>query len=295
MDEREWDRLVEQLQEGDCTPFLGAGASSPTLPTGGDLGRRWATKYGYPLGDGSNLPEVMQYASVIEGDPVTIKRRVANELSSYGEPNYTDPTEPHALLAKLPLRTFLTTNYDSFMTRALERNGKRPVTAVCPWYGGAEDDPGTSLPPDYEPRRDDPLVYHLHGRLEFPASLVLTERDYVEFLVNIAKDVGAGARRVVPHQVLLALTRQPLLFIGYSLRDWNFRTLFQGFVGAMPDVQRRRHISVQLKPDGSLADDGARHRAEEYLTRYYEGFNIAVYWGSAKDFCTELHSRLGSG
>jgi hypothetical protein len=176
----------------------------------------------------------------------------------------------------------------------LERAHKRPVTAVCPWYRGAEADTDTSLPADYEPESEQPLVYHLHGSFKSSASLVLAEQDYVEFLFNLARDLGADARRIVPIQILPALIRQPLLFIGYSLRDWNFRMLFHGFVAPVADVQRRRHVSVQLTPDADTHDDDSRRRAEEYLTRYLARLNISVYWGSANDFCTELGRRLES-
>lgn len=298
MDEDDWDRLVEQLMDGDCTPFLGAGASTPTLPTGGELSRKWAKKYKFPFTDDSDLPEVAQYATVVARDPVTIRRRLARELKSevkkHGEPDFTDAVEPHALLARLPLPVHLTTNFDTFMTRALEEVGKHPTTAICPWYRGAENDPEMApLPPEYEPREEEPLVFHLHGNLDRPKSLVVAEQDYVEFLVNLAKDIGEDARRVVPHQVLLALTDQPLLFIGYSLRDFSFRTLFHGIVRAVSDVQRRRHVSV-LKPDLDVHDPEAQRRAERYLTRYFDQLNISVYWGTAREFCTELHHRLES-
>lgn len=293
--ERDWDRLVEQITNGDCTPFFGAGACSGVLPTGDDLCRTWADHYQYPFDNRSALHEVMQYASIVEEDPVTVKQRVARELAELGEPDYMDPTEPHALLAGYPIKVYLTTNYDDFMSRALQRAGKRPVTAVCPWYSGADVDPDTTLPRNYQPAHDEPLVYHLHGSFRSSSSLVLAERDYVEFLVNLAKDLGEDAKRVVPLQILPALTRHPLLFIGYSLQDWSFRMLFHGFVDAVADVQRRRHVSVQLAPDadGDTLDDATQRRAENYLNRYFAKMNISVYWGSANDFCAELGQRLG--
>ena len=290
---RDWDRLVDQIRRGDCTPFLGAGACCPTLPTGGDLSQTWASQYQYPFGDDTNLHEVMQYASIIEEDPVTVKQHVVRELVRYGEPDFTDPTEPHALLARHPIKVFLTTNYDDFMTRALEREGKQPVTAVCPWYFGADTDPHTKIDRDYEPRAEKPLIYHLHGSFRYDASLVLAEQDYVEFLVNLARDLGRDDRRVVPVQILPALTRHPLLFIGYSLRDWTFRMLFHGFVDAVAGVQRRRHVSVQLAPNPDPTDE-AGARAEEFLVRYFTKLNISVFWGDAGEFCLELSRRLGA-
>lgn len=90
MDELDWKRLVGQIRNGDCTPFLGAGACSGTLPTGRELSLSWADSYRYPFADGDNLPEVMQYACVIERDAVTVKQRVTDELAGLGEPDFND-------------------------------------------------------------------------------------------------------------------------------------------------------------------------------------------------------------
>jgi len=289
--DREWQRLARQIRSGDCTPFLGAGACSPTLPTGSELSLTWANDYQYPFEDGSNLPEVMQYACVVEGDPVTVKQRVADELSALGEPDFSDPAETHALLARHPISVYLTTNFDDYMSRALRLQGKQPVTTVFPWYRGSTSNPATILPRSYQPQSHEPLVYHLHGNFQDPASLVLAERDYVEFLINLVMDRGMDDQHVVPIQVLSALTRQPLLFIGYSLRDWSFRTLFHGLVRAVADVQRRRHVSVQIAPP-TEGDEDTRRRAEEYLTEYFRQLNISVFWGTARDFCTNLDNWL---
>jgi SIR2-like protein len=292
-DDRVWDTLVEQLRNGDCTPFLGAGACYGTLPLGSEVAQDMATTYDYPFDDPWNLPAVAQYAGVTVEDLVTIKQRVARQYRVGSEPPFEKPTEPHSLLADLPLKVYLTTNYDDYMTRALVRAGKEPLTAICPWYRGAEVDPGMSLPAAYQPAPGRPLVYHLHGSFQQPASMVLAEQDYVEFLVNLSRDIGEDMPRLLPIPVLLAMTRQPLLFVGYSLHDWSFRMLFHGLVGAVPAVQQRRHISVQLTPGVGMSDPGARRRAEEYLTRYFAKLNITVYWGSAEEFCTELGHRLG--
>ena len=293
LDDREWNRLVEQLQSGDCTPFLGAGASAGTLPAGSDLSKRWADRYDYPFENSTELAEVMQYARIIEMDPVTVKQHVKEFLENRGIPDFRDQAEPHALLARFPVSVYLTTNYDDFMTQALLRERKDPTTVVCPWYRGANDDAGTRIPRDYRPRDDNPLVFHLHGSFLHPSSLVLTEQDYSEFLVTLVKEQGMNEHRVIPTQVLNALTRQPLLFIGYSLRDSSFRTLFHGLVRSVANVQQRRHVSVQLPLPASMAAD-ARERAERYLESYFDELNISVFWGTAREFCTELNRRLGT-
>lgn len=291
MEDREWARLVEQLKRGDCTPFLGAGACSGTLPLGATLSRSWAERYDYPFSDKASLAEVTQFAAVVELDAVTVKQRVAEELSGLGLPDFSKPGQPHVVLAEQPISVFLTTNYDDFMTQALRRVRKKPVTRLCPWYLGADDDQATQFPDGYTPSVEEPLVYHLHGSFEHPPSMVLTEEDYLEFLITLAKDRGMGSNRVVPTQVLPAMTRRPLLFLGYSLRDWSFRTLFRGLHSTLSEVQRRRHVSIQLAPlrGGDMA---TRRRAEDYLRAYYDQLRISVHWDTVDRFCIELAKRL---
>ena len=91
------------------------------------------------------------------------------------------PSEPHTLLAEFPIRVFITTNYDDFLMKALAWAGKRPKSAICPWYMSANSDfdeffaeipPIPSVP-------DEPLVFHLHGNFKVPRSLVLTESAFI--------------------------------------------------------------------------------------------------------------------
>ena len=133
MKEADWDRLIDQLESGDCTPFLGAGACEGVLPTGTTMSNRWATRYAYPFADRDDLARVMQYAAVCEGDPVTLKQKVCRYLTAVSPPDFGDPEEPHALLAQFPIPVFITTNYDDFLIRALRSVGKQPNLTMCSW------------------------------------------------------------------------------------------------------------------------------------------------------------------
>jgi hypothetical protein len=295
VEEAEWQRLIHQLRNGECTPFLGAGACYGTLPTGSELSRRWAEEYRYPFADDTDLARVMQYAAVTTRDSVYIKQLVCTELGASSPPDFSEPTEPHALLADFPLRVFLTTNYDDFQVQALKKAGRQPRTAICPWYDNAPYDQELfNSAAGLDPSPEEPLVYHLHGSAGTPTSLVLTEDDYLEFLVNIARAQAEDDRRLVPSSILAALTTRPLLFIGYSLQDWTFRVLFHGLLRAIPDIHRRPHVSVQLPPPLNGAITDAEERAYQYLTRYLERWKISIFWGTSTEFCTELRRRTGA-
>jgi hypothetical protein len=187
--------------------------------------------------------------------------------------------DPHAVLAGLPLPLFITTNYDDSMYHALKAAGKDPRREVCRWNRSAAlaQEPSLFADRTYTPTPANPLVYHLHGRLGMPESLVLTEDDYLDFLVAIARDPN-----VLPHHIQRGLAGTSLLFIGYRLVDWDFRVIHRGLDAATEASLRRLSVTVQLS-----AADAAR----DYLDRYFGALKLRVYWGSAADFACELKDR----
>ncbi|GAA0971563.1 hypothetical protein GCM10009555_022820 [Acrocarpospora macrocephala] len=292
MREVDWNRLIDGLTTGDCTPFLGAGVSRGTLPTGSELSEDWANRLGYPFKASDLLPEVMDYAMITQGDSIYVKRQVIQELTARGRPDFSSDVEAHAVMARFPIPVYFTTNYDDFMVEALKRAGKQPTALSCPWHVNRYRQNGT-FGPELIPSPGEPVVFHLHGNMADPSSLVLSKSDYIEFLISLSMDHASDDHAMIPSALLPALTTRPLLFIGYSLQDWSFAVLFQGLLKTVSAVHHRRHISVQLLPP--TVRDGADDSAQNYLTEFFGRWNISVYWGKVEDFCSELRTRMGWG
>jgi len=276
----DWERLLRRIESGRCTPFLGAGIGFGALPLGGAIAREWADRYDYPLDDRDDLARVAQFVAVVE-DPIWPKEEIRVFFDGKA-PELAREDEPHRVLAELPLPIYLTTNYDDFMVQALRAVGKQPVEEFCRWT--ARESFGLSVfdaPGGFEPTAERPLVYHLHGMLDRPESLVLTEDDYVDFLVNLADP------DVVPPRIREALSDTMLLFIGYRLADWNFRVLYRGLVEKVDPSGRRQNLTVQLRP----ADVPSPDAAQTYLDRYFEVMKVRVFWGDAAEFLAELRRQ----
>jgi SIR2-like domain len=291
MQDRDWQRLIRQLTDGHCTPFLGAGACDGVIDGAAKMSSRLAARYAYPFPGSEDLARVMQYAVVTADDPVSAKEDlIRNEFDGVALPDFSDMSEPHAALAGFPLRVYITTNFDSLMVEALTARGRNPRQVICPWYHGAAH---ASEDVVVQQGRDRPIVYHLHGHAGVPGSLVVTEDDYVEFLTALgAERAGGGAPQLLPPSIREYLTTKPLLFVGYSLRDWTFRVIFRWLVRNIPDTHQRRHISVQLRPVRGNAGRLQREQAEAYVKRYLDTLHISLYFGTARDFFTELHRRM---
>ncbi len=189
LNERDWALLLGRIQDRECTPFLGAGACAGTLPLGAQIAREWTAKYGFPMKEhAGDLARVAQYLAL--GDARFPKREIRALLLAAGDPDFDAEDEPHAVLAELELPLYLTTNYDDFMTKALKRLGKSPSREICNWRERISNGQRPALfetAEGFDPIPEAPLVYHLHGHLDELDSLVLTEDDYLDFLVSISR------------------------------------------------------------------------------------------------------------
>ena len=293
LDEEDWEILIDSIRDNNCTPFIGAGANAGILPVGSEIARQWAKEYKYPLNDTDDLARVSQFLAVKRYDMFP-KDRIKNQFKEVSPPDFTDPNEPHALLADLNLPVYITTNYDSFMYLALKDRKHDPKRELCRWNGFVQqnmksvfgdDKNGT----DYTPTSANPLVYHLHGHYDIPQSLVLTEDDYLDFLAQISSN-----HSLLPPAIRTALSCTALLFIGYSLSDWNFRVLFRGLVGSLGASLGYQSVAVQLAPQSIDDSEKGRESAINYLNVYFEKIQkirMRVYWGDIKEFTSELRQR----
>jgi len=177
------------------------------------------------------------------------------------------------------------------MTLALQNRKRDPKRELCRWNGFVQQNVksvfGNEV--DYTPTNANPLVYHLHGNYEVPQSLVLTEDDYLDFLAQISSN-----HALLPPAIRTALSCTALLFIGYSLSDWNFRVLFRGLVGSLGASLGYQSVAVQLAPASIDDSEKGRESAINYLNVYFEKIQkirMRVFWGDIKEFTSELRQR----
>jgi SIR2-like domain len=127
-------------------------------------------------------------------------------------------------LAALPFPIVITTNYDQLFDIALYRANtlagkpKQPIVRVY--------DPHRTGPPEevpLDPSEGQPILLKLHGDLNNPGSIVVTEEDYLVFIQKMS-DLH---QHPIPLNIRARMNSWPILFIGYSLKDYNLRLLFR--------------------------------------------------------------------
>ncbi|MCC7014922.1 MAG: SIR2 family protein [Planctomycetes bacterium] len=293
--EQDWKKLLLAIDQKRCTPFLGAGASRPTLPSGAELAEYIAAEIDYPFADRGNLARVAQFGAISEGS-LHVKGLIKRKLDQCGEPDFDAPDSTHAIVASLDLPVYLTTNYDDFLSQAIERRQHHSVQRrICRWNRAELDEAGQD-PVLVPPSSERPLVFHLHGHLSELDSLVVTEDDYLDFLVRLSENEARAEQpdeMLIPPRVREAFRNSTLLFLGYSLEDMNFRVLFRSFANYLHRAEGPRHVAVQLrKPAPRDATERRELEASiRYLQESFKQQKVRPFWGSCADFARELRRR----
>jgi hypothetical protein len=298
--------LADRVRNGKLVPVIGNTVGNE-LVFGGQkqVTQKYAEYSKYPLSQ-QTLPEIAQYRSTFSPDEVFMKKDYVNFVknllydmaeaehkankgidkdsldvvldkfddllfSSFAEqlgfPRYDNAREhPLLLLASMNLPIYVTTCYHDFIESALRYGGKEPQTEVCRWHSGLKDIP-SGLKSEISAQK--PLVYHLHGFDRYPDSLVLTEEDYLRFLLAARQDIGRNTDTILK-KVRGAMSDSSLLLLGYSLSDWDFRTVFWGL------IEPRAHsltsgVSIQLE---------RKPKEEEYLNKYFSEYDFGILWES---------------
>lgn len=134
-------------------------------------------------------------------------------------------TPNHLLLAKLPISTYWTTNYDCLIEKALEQEGKIPDTKV------REGQIKTSV------ANSDVVVYKMHGDISDVENTVLTRDDYEKY-----NKTHPMFREILEGDLL----SKTFLFLGFSFTDPNLNYVLSK-VRVVLDGNTRPHYCILRK------------------------------------------------
>lgn len=165
---------------------------------------------------------------------------------------------PYDALLELPIKRFITTNYDEELERALKRvrsvDDKKSLTQLEDSY----DRLALFLLGKIE--EVDNTVFHCHGRYDHPDSIVASERDYQEWYLR-DREKAPGFRQTIE----LLLGSNPLLFVGYGLQDEDLLQPLRLFAAAADRTKEASNVFA-LMPESPNGDSQAYH--ESLRVRY---------------------------
>jgi hypothetical protein len=120
------------------------------------------------------------------------------------------------------------------------------------------------------------VLFKIHGHIdrtrETDDTFVITEEDYVSFLGRM----GSGDS-ILPADLVTMMQSRTLLFVGYGLRDWNFRVL----------LDRLSRSRLQQKRSYAVAYDIDQAESELWGAR-----KVAVFNADLNEFVPRLDAAV---
>jgi len=224
--------LLDDIAEGRCLPFIGAGFSANAHLPGGERIPTWsgltaslAEAGSIASGEGPDVAEEYERLYGRVGLVDAIRRALRSDI--------VRPGRAHKAFARLPFDTVYTTNFDLLLEDAC-LEVRRPFRSLVgelqlPFHAG-------------------PIatnIVKMHGDLRHEEHVVVTRRDYGGFLSKYPV--------VATHLSAMLITRTAL-FIGYSRSDPDFQQVAEV---VRSRLGRFRRMSYMIQFDAASDDMAA--------------------------------------
>jgi hypothetical protein len=225
-------KYAREMAEGTVAVFAGAGLSASV----GFV--NWKSLL-EPLANELDLDIERESEHLVRVAQFSLNAKMGNRahlnaaiISAF--PSMTSPSANHAVLARLPIKTYWTTNYDKLIERSLEAAHKN-----------ADVKHTDSQLPTTKPRRD-AVIYKMHGDAEHPQDAVLTRDDYESYAQKHAGFVNA---------LIGDLTGKTFLFIGFSFTDPNLDQVLSHVRLRYQSAQREHYCLMRVPRRDSYTSD----------------------------------------
>ena len=275
-----WEDLLLLVDERRVVPVVGRDLVTVTrqgqdMPLDVWLAGQLALQLGVPAGDLSvptSLNEVASRYLAGGGEPERIYSRICKICRAQAGGGIPEPLKKLADIRSFDL--FLSTTFDPLLAQAIDavRFDGAEGTEVLAFSPRERID----VPGDLE-HLEQPIVYHLLGRLSAVQDYVVTEEDALEFVHSLQ---ASG----LPPNLSSALDERTLLIIGCSFPAWLVRFFLRA---------SRRHRLLLARGKTDFVVD-ARAGQDASLVRFLQAFKTRTQLFRCADpvaFVHELHRR----
>lgn len=234
--------LLTELSEGNLAIFAGAGLSAPAgFVSWTELLRPIAEDLDLEIEKETDLVALAQYhCNTNAANRSKLNQLLINSLS-----DDVDVTTNHRILARLPISTYWTTNYDKLIENSLTEAGKVPDTKH------------RVKQLSFTKRGRDAVVYKMHGDIENPDKAIITKDDYERYHLDMKFFIDALKGDLVT---------KCFLFLGFSFTDPNLDYILSR-VRIAYSKDQKQHYCIQkiVAPTAgeSQADTEYRQRKQE--------------------------------
>lgn len=218
--------LATELAVGDCVVFVGAGASV-------DAGYPLWAELEHEMRQWAKIAGIYSPGRVADCCREVVGARLFSEFLERRFRVAPGPSAVHQELSRLPVRIFVTTNFDTLLEDGLAQHAAVDRVDVLT----LADAQRWLRVPDEPPY---PYVLKMHGcAARTPSELVVSEEDFLSFEYRYPFVLEA-LRNLLRHKAVL--------FIGYSLSDWNTLSVLYHVSQTMPrDMPNRYFVGFDLE------------------------------------------------
>lgn len=261
-DDESINKIAALVCKGRCILVLGAAVHDPppegseySYPEnerpllGHELAQYLASKSdfirSYPSDDPNDLQKVALHYEIRESRTALVTQ--INSAVHAGR----RPSLVLQALATLNFPIVITTNYDRLFEKAAQGLGKDPVRSIYKKNGDAVQAATDEYPGDEDPSAERPFILKIHGDADHPESLVITDEDYIHFVLRMS---DKAPFHPIPETIQYRLKQWTSLFIGFNLMDYNLRLLFQTMRWKVDPSRWPQAYSVDRAPDPLIFD-----------------------------------------
>jgi NAD-dependent SIR2 family protein deacetylase len=224
---------TKELLEDNAAIFAGAGLSvSCGYVNWKDLLRDIANELGLDIDKENDLVAIAQYHVNEKKNRGQINQKIIEQFTAEAK-----RTDVHTTLARLPIKIFWTTNYDTLIEQALEENNKKIDIKIQI----------SNLA--YNVPKRDAMVYKMHGDISLPAEAVITKDDYEMY--NMTRQLFTTALQG-------DLVTKTFLFIGFSFEDPNLSYILSR-IRILIGENKRTHYAFLKKVNRSSFSSDAEY------------------------------------
>ena len=245
-------KFSKELIENNVAIFAGAGLSVPAgYVNWSELLRPLAEELNIDINRENDLVSLAQYYKNEKNSRYDLNCRLINEFS-----NDKKGTENHEILARLPIGTYWTTNYDSLIEDTLKESGK------------IVDKKYTIEHLAQTMNKRDAIVYKMHGDKEHPDKAILLKEDYEVYNTNYEPFINALTGDLIS---------KTFLFIGFSFTDPNLDYILSRIRISHDKNQRTHYAFIKtVNEDDFQNEDDYKYslRKQELFLNDLKRYNI---------------------
>lgn len=269
------DKYVKEIRDNNAAMFIGAGFSkSAGYVDWKNLLRGVAEDLGLDVDKEYDLVSLAQYCYNKNGNKSLINDTIFDEFSKE-----KDIDENHRIIARLPIFTYWTTNYDSLIEDSLS-DAKRIVDVK---YNNKH----LSLTKSHR----DAVVYKMHGDKSNPDEAILIKDDYEQYYRNHAQFITALSGDLIS---------KTFLFVGFSFSDPNIDYILSRVRIEYGNQNNRQHYAIMRKVKESdyhnPADYEYAQRKHDFFIEDLKRYNIRALlideYSEITDILNEISKRL---